>query len=337
VPAARTEITEIVTGLAMFGDPDLAAALERRPPELRHVATEHWDRLAALAEDPAQRDAFAAAWGNGRAFLHSPEGLRGRPPLVVEWTGLRRVPAEDAVPADLRVDHVYLISCKYLSRILVNTSPGNLFDHALRRTGRAASGDWFGDVATEPYQALYAVVRDEVFGDLHLPPFVRDLNAEHRAALRGAVIGAWSPRANAAYREFAAAVATASAARWRVVLARKADRESMLWRLLRIGGAPYFVLGVADQRPLRIRVGTPWDWRQAFDLRSLDVWGEAGGQPLVRWRAEVRDRLTGEQRDVAGHVEIRWSHGRFAQPPEAKVYLDTAHESVPGYVLLTAG
>jgi hypothetical protein len=28
---------------------------------------------------------------------------------------------------------------------------------------------------------------------------------------------------------------------------------------------------------------------------------------------------------------VRWSHGKFAQPPEAKVYLDTPHHQVPGY------
>jgi hypothetical protein len=28
---------------------------------------------------------------------------------------------------------------------------------------------------------------------------------------------------------------------------------------------------------------------------------------------------TGAAAAIAGHVEIRWSHGRFAQPPEAKV------------------
>lgn len=40
------------------------------------------------------------------------------------------------------------------------------------------------------------------------------------------------------------------------------------------------------------------------------------------------------RRRGAGHVEIRWSHGRFAQNPEAKVYLDAAHHDVPGYVRL---
>jgi hypothetical protein len=38
---------------------------------------------------------------------------------------------------------------------------------------------------------------------------------------------------------------------------------------------------------------------------------------------------------VEGHVEVRWSHGRFLGSPEAKVYLDTPHVHVPGYNLLT--
>ena len=45
----------------------------------------------------------------------------------------------------------------------------------------------------------------------------------------------------------------------------------MLWRLLRIGSAPYFVLGSNREESLRLRVGTPWDWRQAFRFRRFDV------------------------------------------------------------------
>jgi hypothetical protein len=136
------------------------------------------------------------------------------------------------------------------------------------------------------------------------------------------------------YREFADAVARASADRWRTVLVRKPERERMLWRLLRMTDAPYFVLGTADARPLRIRVETPWEWRLHHDLRRFDVWAGEAEQPVVHWRADVRDRATGAGEAIAGHVEIRWSHGRFAQPPEAKVYLDTPHHRVLGYVPL---
>jgi hypothetical protein len=43
------------------------------------------------------------------------------------------------------------------------------------------------------------------------------------------------------------------------------------------------------------------------------------------------DRESTRERVVDGHVEIRWSHGKFAQPPEAKVYVDTPADELPGY------
>ena len=105
----------------------------------------------------------------------------------------------------------------------------------------------------------------------------------------------------------------------------------MLWRLLRIGSAPYFVLGASSRGFTRYRIATPWDWRRHFELRAFDVEARAGGQPIVAWAATVRRRADGGETTVAGHVEVRWSHGRFCGPPEAKVYLDTPHTDVPGY------
>jgi len=62
--------------------------------------------------------------------------------------------------------------------------------------------------------------------------------------------------------------------------------------------------------------------------------GQSGGQPRVGWEAVVRDRTSHEVHSVMGHVEIRWSHGRFGGLPEAKGYLDTPHHLVPGYFAL---
>jgi hypothetical protein len=109
--------------------------------------------------------------------------------------------------------------------------------------------------------------------------------------------------------------------------------ETMLWRLLRIGSAPYFVLGI-DRRtgtPARYRIANPWDWRDQFALDDFTVASAVAGQPRVDWTSTYRTRRDGGTRMVAGHVEIRWSHGRFFQPPEAKVYLDTPMAELPGY------
>jgi hypothetical protein len=81
------------------------------------------------------------------------------------------------VPADLRIDHVFQISCKYLSRITQNCGPARLFDRLLvgeERTG----GDWFAEVAPDEYQAFYEAVRVLVPGDL--PDSVDALERAHR-------------------------------------------------------------------------------------------------------------------------------------------------------------
>jgi hypothetical protein len=126
-------------------------------------------------------------------------------------------------------------------------------------------------------------------------------------------------------------VAEGSLRRWRGSLRSERTREATLWRFLRVAAATYFVLGSDGRRMVRLRVGSPWDWRQSFRLRRFDVEAVAARQPVVRWAATVDDRERGGGRTVEGHVEVRWSHGRFGGLPEAKVYLDTPHHLVPGY------
>jgi hypothetical protein len=329
----KTAITEIVTGLGMCGEDELAIALDRRPPALQNVGDDEWQRLRDAWIDGSHRDLFVASWMNGQAFLRARAALRGRPPLVVEWRGPHRSVGDEAVPADLRVDHVYLVSCKYLSRIVVNASPEHLFDRLLKGGhGRRSSGNWFQEIAPDEHEALYATVRDTL--DPTLPADVTALTVHQRRALahsfeRGS---AWPGDGDKLYAALVDRVAEESARRWRASIDVKA--EAMLWRLLRIGSAPYFVLGASPKGFTRFRVATPWDWRQHFELRKFDADARAGGQPMVAWEAVVRRREDQIETTVGGHVEIRWSHGRFCGPPEAKVYLDTPHAEVPGYFSL---
>jgi hypothetical protein len=334
VPADRTEITEIVTGLAMFGAADLDGGLARPPEAFGGVASDRWARLAELGRSGRFRAEFAAAWANGAAFLRARDGLRGRIPEVVEWKGPQRPPGADPIPADLRVDHVYLVSCKYNSRIQLNAAPRSIFDAGgLAVAGAEARGDWFGEAAPDELQALYEIVRFETGLVGALPDRCADLVTPQRRELASALgKGAWtSPAAAEAYTALSTAVAAGSARRWHERLRSERVREATLWRFLRVAAATYFVLGSDGNRSLRVRVGSPWDWRQSFRLRRFEVEPVEARQPVVAWRATVDDRAAGGQRTVEGHVEIRWSHGRFAGPPEAKVYLDTPHHLVPGY------
>ncbi len=335
MPAARTEITEIVTGLGMLGSADLATALAGPPGALRNVSPTHWQRLVDAYGSEQYASQFQQAWENGRAFFLAADGLRQRVPLLVEWKGAHNPPGFDFLPADLRVDHVFLVSCKYLSKILANSSPTNLFDRCLAdRSGGAAELGWYETVAAGSYAAFYASLKNHLAGEITIPADFRKLSLLDVAAIRRTCSGAWPRALVSAWREFSLAVASASADRWRARLISTSRKEEMLWRLLRLNPAPYFILGASAGGPLRLRIGTPWDWRQLYRLETFDVWPVKAGQPKVRWRGDVLHRASGTYEVVEGHVEIRWSHGRFSAV-EAKVYLDTPHDRVPGYFLLT--
>lgn len=328
----RTEVTEIVTGLAMLGYKDLDTALEVRPGHISHVDDAAFDRLAEARAGGDYANEFETAWSNGSLFARSTDGLRGRPPWSVEWKGPHKPPGYEQIPADLRIDHVYLVSCKYGSNILHNAGPAHLFDRLLATRRGERTTDWYLDVAPEVYQELYVAYREELrVGGL--PDHVADLTREHRAAMKAASVrGKWPGASSEVYPSFTLAVAQASSERWLQNLTTRSHREEMLWRILRLQAAPYYVLGATlNGEPTRYRVGTPWDFRDRFTIRAFDVWPDAAGQPLVRWRADLTDRLSEHRTAVEGHVEVRWSHGRFSGSPEAKVHLDTPPHEVAGY------
>ena len=172
MPSDRTTVTELGTALGMLGGADIDAAVRSRTPVMHSLSPEMWQHLAELRAGGVYDTEFHAAWANGRAFLAAEDGLRGRLPKVVEWKGTGRAPGDEVAPIDLRVDHVYLVSCKYLSNILFNVSPAHVFDYLLiagqSRGSRAArqvlpgGGDWFAEVAPAEYQELYEVVRRDV-------------------------------------------------------------------------------------------------------------------------------------------------------------------------------
>jgi hypothetical protein len=419
MPSDRTTVTELGTALGMLGASDLDEALGSRTPVMHSVSPEMWARLGQLRAGGAYDADFHAAFENGRAFLVADDGLRERLPRIVEWKGTGRAPGDEVAPVDLRVDHVYLVSCKYLSNILFNVSPAHVFDNLLvgrpsrprggardgsrRREpavgadpgGAGPGGDWYAEVAPAEYQALYEEVpravldaspatagvpvlsapgpalrprsgsaaasfAPSVFPGLEEaaeaggtagdpaarrqgpPPVLRtlpagalDLTAGQRDALGDWLKQGWPGEARAAYQRLAERVSFVSVQRWQRAMDERGGRgEAMLWRLLRMGSAPYFVLGSSATRSLRLRIATPWDWREHFALVSVDLTAQSGGQPRVGWRAAVRDRSTSDIIELEGHIEVRWSHGRFGGPPEAKGYLDTPHHLVPGYFAL---
>ncbi len=333
MPGSLTEVTEIATALGML-NATLDGALASRPSALMNVPDEVWAALDTARAEGQHIESFATAFENGHAFARARDGLRGRPAIRVEWKGNHRAPGDDVVPADLRIDHVYLVSCKYLSRVLLNSGPTRLFERLLVGDDRAST-NWFAETAPQEFEALYQGARSAL-GLKHLPSSVGELRRADQLVLKGALQErAWPAVLRAFWSELCGAVSRESARRWMASVETPRDQLRLLWRLLRITTVSYFVLGTDRSAHVRLRVDSAWDWNQSYRLRALEIEPRRSGQPEVAWSATVRRRSDDVDLVVDGHVEVRWSHGRFLGAPEAKVYLDTPHLEVPGYSELT--
>ena len=329
MPDKRTVLSEICTAL---GIADMSLRHMGSPSEvIRNVSENDWATVQLASNDIALQKVANSAWENGNAFRNARQGLRGRPPLLIEWKGPHKPPGYEYIPADIRVDHVYLVSCKYGSQILMNSSPAHLFDRLLGGQHGHKQVDWYNEVASDAYTALY-VSAIRALGITDYPDSPNKLSSEQGRVLSSLLQRQWPGNLLDQYRQFSLAVSTASAQKWQAQLRTKLLRESMLWRLLRLADAPYFLLGVDRLHiPICVMIGTPWDWRHDYEFLDLVITAQEAGQPLVCWQAHARDRSSGEDRSVRGHIEIRWRHGKFNGFPEAKVYLDTPHRQVPGY------
>ncbi len=314
---------------ACFPTPTPGPLWRARPVELA-ISDATWSRLADLHGAGALPDEFATAFANGRAFLEAPDALRGRRPRLVEWTGGRRPPGDEVAPVDLRIDHVYLVSCKYLSRNIANPSPARLFDGLLATVGDWEQSDWYLRTAPDEYRALYAACR-EITGLDDLPDDPVALTTVDRQRLRQALPGRSYPvEAQRQYQHPSVSrVSVLSAERWRENVTRQRRRrtsgvEAPAHRqrhLLPAGRRRQAVVAAADRQPLGLAPGFRVP-RSRHPARPTPA--------SLRWTGRF-STVSGprRRRTVEGHVEVRWSHGRFAQPPEAKIYLETRPTRFP--------
>lgn len=340
---ARTRLTELGTAVGLVYEPaaDLRASLATT--EVPGVDAAVWRpaTLAAAEAGGPRRDLLLRALDNGRSFRRAV--LRGRAPDHVAWSGGSRSPWTSDVPRDITVDGVWYIQAKYDSTCVLNTSPAAIVDALLADDGISHRRSWYVEVARDELQAYYGLVRrrlaERQLGVLAppeswLPADVRDLDASHRADLKSFLrASAPTPEENAAYLELARAVSIETALRWehRLRASSPSQRTQMLFRMLRIAGAPYWLLGAKGTTPVRLAVTDTRSWRERFELRAFDVTPGRSGQPQVDWRAEVLERATGDRHLVDGICEIRWSHGKLSGNPECKVQVATPLHRLPGY------
>ena len=90
----------------MLGYDSPVEAIGRLPRQFVDVTDAVWEQFTQAVDASLHRVDFAGAYRNGQVFLEASDGLRGRPPLLIEWKGSHRSPGHDQLPVDLRVDRV---------------------------------------------------------------------------------------------------------------------------------------------------------------------------------------------------------------------------------------
>lgn len=332
--SARTQLTELGTAVGLCWDPGGRWPDSVESTEVPGIAPEVWKPIvlpATATHSPAQ-DLLLRALHNGHEFRRLV--LRGRRPDHVEWSGGGRAVWTSDVPRDLTVDRVWFLQAKYDSTCVLNTAPGTLVDELLADDAPPSRPSWYEEVALPELQAYYRAVRRRPGLD-HLPADVRDVDAPHRAAVKAALRSEHPTSAaeERTYADLCAAVSVATTLRWRRRLssATASQRTQMLFRMLRIAGGPYWLLGTKGSAAVQLAVCDTRSWRDRFELRRFTVVDGRAGQPQVNWRAVILERDTGVERPVEGYCEIRWSHGKLSGHPECKVQVTTALAAIPGY------
>jgi hypothetical protein len=333
VATDKTKLTELGTAVGLVYEPSQGwdGALER--VVVPGIDAAVWQPIVLPAVEPENpnRELLLRALGNGRAFRH--EILRDRAPDRIEWSGGAKAVWTSDIPRDLTVDGVWFIQAKYDSTCVLNTSPGALVDELLADHTIESRMSWFEEVALDKLQAYYAQTR-AYLPLTDLPSDVRDLDKEHKAVLKRSMRERKASAAEKrAYAELCQAVSIETTLRWRHRLdaATLPQRTQMLFRMLRIAGGPYWLLGTKAQAPVQLRVADTRGWRERYELKRFTVVDAHAGQPQVDWRAEILDRAANERRAVDGYCEIRWSHGKLQGNPECKVQVTTPLENIPGY------
>jgi hypothetical protein len=330
----KTKLTELGTAVGLFVEPDAPWPAPVEHLEIPGLPADCWQPivLPATGTTHPDRHLLQRAISNGQAFRS--RVLKGRRPDRLEWSAGHRNTWLSDIPRDLTVDGVWFIQAKYDSTCVLNTAPATLVDHLLLDDGAGTRDSWFEAVALDALQEYYRFVRGRAPDGDDLPGDVRDLDRAHRGALK-VFMRATTPTAaeDDAYRALSRAVSLETALRWehRLRASTPSQRTQMLFRMLRIAGGPYWLLGTKGTRPVQLAVADTRTWRERFALKRFTVRAANAGQPQVDWRASIADVVSGEAHQVEGLCEIRWSHGKLQGHPECKVQVTTPLAALPGY------
>ncbi len=341
MPTPKTECTELSVGFGLLGlDPLKASATQVK---------QHWDdtlssaKFLDYAREFARDEAYYRRfYAIGVNLCHSHEHLKRTNIVTVRWEGPQQQASSVPIPVDIIAANIP-ISVKADSNLVGNLAPPILFDSVPHGTSAPArSENWYVTVAHDTYQSLYQLAC--TLGSIKLPSSVVDYHQTIKGKGRkrlAVAIRNLSPadhkEFNRLYVSFCHEVAERSALAFSNTLQhslsgpiKNSVTENVVQHFFRLGDVGYVLCGFNKKDDFGVMVPNLTAWRRSWRFKRLIAQPDfTRGQSVVKFEMVVEEKSTHKEHCFQFHSQIRWSHGKFAGNPEAKLYKDFSWTDVP--------
>lgn len=275
--------------------------------------------------------------------------IRAKYPLLntvssIHWCGLEKQARTDSGARDLIAANIP-ISIKAGSNVLANKSPAYIFDslpQGLPSPDR--SENWYLLMDPPGYQNLYSFVRNIRLIRFDYPELVAEFervaSKNDREEVKDEIAkltDGEKKKFGELYLAMCRKVAEASAELFnRNFLSTmrgpspKWVIESIVRNLFRIDSVEYIMAGTAGSKIYAIKMPSLSQWKKEWEIVDVQAFPElTRGQSRVQIVVQYKRKKEITIYLAPFHIEIRWSHGKFAQAPEAKLYKDFNWADIP--------
>lgn len=262
----------------------------------------------------------------------------------IRWCGPDKQARTDSGARDLIAANTP-ISVKAGSNVLANKSPAYIFDSLPQGSPSPdRSENWFLLMDHSGYQALYSFVRNIRLARFDFPESVEEFDHVASKSEREEVkdeidklSAAQRQNFDELYLSMCRKVAEVSAELFnRNYLstmrgpAPKWVIESITRNLFRIDSVEYIMAGTEGSKVYAIRMPSLSQWKKEWEIVDVQAIPElTRGQSRVQLVVQYKRKKDPQIFSASFHIEIRWSHGKFVQAPEAKLYKDFKWANIP--------
>jgi DNA modification methylase len=342
MPSEKTECSELSVAFGLLGvrDPLILSEQEIQARFENSLTLEKYERFKKEFSNPVNSRLY-------RQLIKLGLIIRAKYPLFnnlvsANWCGPQKQARTDSGPRDILAANTS-ISIKAGSNIISNFSPAHLFESIPQ--GSAApdrAENWYLKMNPSGYQKVYSFVQQIRLE--HFPKkvdeFEQDASKNDRDEMQAEIsklIDGEKQEFETLYKDMCHRVAEASANvfnnNYSTAMKGPSRRwviESVAKNLFRLDSSEYIMAGSSGRNGYAIRMPSLSEWKREWEIVDVKAIPDiTRGQSVVQLEIKYKRKKEPSEYHAHFHAEIRWSHGKFSQSPEAKLYKDFNWGSIP--------